>query len=293
MIILNKHIKKISKVEETKKEPMTKEQATAKAAELAAEGVGRYILAWANPGSTKLTLKSLKKDDTDEKFKMFCVSWDEVTMDGLVLAKIEGFRIDKKNNIYMVAKPMLELKEVKALFNSGVWDFFLPYDVMWQPYGTSREVTHECFNVDNAYKKLGYEVTENEADVRHQMWNDMINGKFTFVKLTRMLNTANTYQIEARKLYKAWKGNNLSITPLLKSRLDREEMKEKELVEFLAKEHAAYEKLGLTGAKNLFEEAEVVIAHYAKIREAEKAAKKTAKLKDKVVIQGVSCSFIH
>ena len=57
----------------------------------------------------------------------------------------------------------------------------------------------------------------------------------------------------------------------------REEMTEKDMVQFCEKEHEAYKKLGLTGAASIAEEAETVIAYYADLHEKEKEAKKEAK----------------
>jgi len=273
---VNKDNKSVNKKENQNK-PMTKEEAEALVAGLSTCGVGKYVLAWANSGKTNLILKDINKYSFDPLLKMFCISWDEVNMDGLVLAKIESFRVDKKNNVYIVVKPMLSLNDAKHLFVSAVWEFFIECGVMWKPYNRKRDVVHEHFNVAEAYRKLGYEKGEDETATRVSMWNDMIDGKFSFNALSQALNTANTYEKDASRLYKMWRNKRLFMYPMLKARLDRENFKEKQMVEFLKKESEAYARLGLTGTEDSIEKAEAVMLHYNEMHNKQKEEAKAAK----------------
>lgn len=266
-------------IKETKKEPLTKEQATELAAKMTKESAGRYIIAMASAGNTKLSLKDLKKDTKEKAFNTFCVAWDKPAEDGMVLAKVESFRVDKNNNVYMVARPMVSLKNIKSLFASNVWSFIMPYEVMWQPYGAKAAKEADRLNVDAVYEKWGYEKGEDEAASRKQVWEDMAAGKFGFEDLSKTLNSLTQYETYAKKMYKDWKEGRLDELTYLKDRLEREDMSERAMTEFCEKEHAAYVKLGMSGANNIAEEAEAVIKHYKEIKAAEKEARKAAKSK--------------
>lgn len=272
-----KNVKK--EVKETK--PLTKEQAEALAKKMTEEGAGKCVIGVATKGETKLTLKDLVKDTKEQKFRTFCITRDKAKESGLVLAKINGFRVDKANNVYMIADIVLSLRDVEHVFTSGVWAMYLSCGVMWEPYGKNVRKQPEHLNIENAYKVLGYKRTGEDAVKRLQIWEDMLAGKFQFSTLSDALNVPTECEVYAKNLYRMWKSGDLDSLTYLRDRMDREEMSEKALAVFCEKEHEAYVKLGMTGAASIAEEANMVMAFYKEKNAREKEERRAARKANK------------
>lgn len=258
----------------------TKQAAEAEVAALA-EGKGRYVLVSAQEGKTRVYLKDLKKDTKKEQFKMFCISWDKFEKGGLYIAAIEDFRIDKNNHVYMVVKAAFPMKGIKNPFMNNVLHLAFLCGSMWKPYGkVNMKAEGICYNEDAALTKFGCDLEDRDKG-RMELWEKLTDGTLTAEEVERAFNMKPDWERNAKLLQDMFRSGIGDTCPMLEKRMARDNMNKKDLEEFCKKEHEAYVKLGFSGAANIAEEAEAVISHYVKIREAEKAEKKAKKAVEK------------